>query len=659
GDLNIFFFFGTRPEIIKLAPVIKLFRQQQEAIRVFTVFTGQQPNLMGPFLEYWGITPDLYIPGTMKPGQSLAMLNSRLLGGIDSAIENCEDSRQLWVVQGDTTSAFAASTVAYYRGVSVAHVEAGLRTFDMESPFPEEFNRRSIALLSALHFAPTIYSRANLLRQGVAPERIFVTGNTGIDAVRIANENMKPPVITTVVPSTIAPNSTVDVAQLVSQRKIIVLLTMHRRENKKIMRSFYDVIRSVYCLKCVYIIPVHPNPAASEAAREACAADPRLLCVKPLPYEATQYILNHSRFIMTDSGGLQEESTFYSKPTIVLRESTERPEAVMAGQAIIVTYHSASSDQDGDNIDDEPPVGFDLAELQRTVIQLLEVPGSALFKSMSAKGLPFGDGYASEAVVQTVLNPKTDELLTKPLRMVESSSGEASANHRLAPHCTIDGEYAWTNCVVKDTVTVVLTAFKRNTLAHNLQSIVRQTMKPKHIFVVQNGDYLGSYVKDQVELFRVEQSDLPVDIVHFTENSFFHGRFHVAYFMAKTEYVSIWDDDVQPGDDWLKGCIEQSKEHNDALIGGTCRTIQYLMPKYEQTIPFAARIVEDLGARNDFVGHSWTLKREFLKYFFEMTPFTYRTGEDMQLSFALQRHGIETWVAKTDMKDMNLFDVYP
>lgn len=651
GRMHIIFFFGTRPEIIKLSPIIHRLKAE-ESVRVTSVFTGQQPSLIGPFLDYWKVNPDIHISGTMQTGQSLSMLISKLLSSIDSSIELCDsiDMRQLWVVQGDTSSAYAAGSVAYYRGIPVAHVEAGLRTYDMTSPFPEEFNRRSLALICSLHFAPTIHSQGNLLSQGVDPDRIFVTGNTGIDAVRLVQESIVAPELTTVVDSSFSINGRVNISNLVEQNKRIVLLTMHRRENKDTMPLFYAAIRAVACIKCVYIVPVHPNPASREAATAACRADVRMLCVEPLPYGATQFILRHSRFIMTDSGGLQEEATFYRKPVIVLRERTDRPEAVMAGQAILVEKVELPNDVHSSVIDFE--------SIQKNIVRLLEVPDSALFKSMSAEAMPFGDGNASDIIVRAMIDTKNRPLFSKPLRMRDSSiMGKTATMNRIAPYCSVKGEHLILNCVIKDSVTVILTVYKRDTLGISLEAVLNQSMRPHHVFVVQNGDFLGDSVTSLINDFRRNNQDIPVDLVQFSSNSLFHGRFHIAYVMAKTEYVSIWDDDIKPSSGWLRGCIDQSQAHNDALIGGNAISFEYLMPKFAQTIPFSAVLNRRNGAKNDFVGLSWTLKREHLRYFFELAPFSYATGEDMQLSFALQMHGIESWHAQMENQTMNIRNI--
>lgn len=289
-ERRMLFFFGTRPEVIKLAPVIHIFRERatQSGIRTLTVFTGQHIDLIAPLEQFWDVRIDLHISATMERNQTLAALTEKLTHAINAEIEPCP--RDIWVVQGDTTSAFVAGLVAFYRGIAVIHVEAGLRTYDMEAPFPEEFNRRAISLLASLHFAPTNLSRAHLLREGVPPARAFVTGNTGIDAVRIAEPRATRPSFT--------PRQWAAL-----EGKQLVLVTLHRREKQGTMRSVYEAIQRSVCPGVAFIVPIHPNPAAAEAPKKVCAEDPRFVCVPPQGYGETHWLLKRALMILTDSGG--------------------------------------------------------------------------------------------------------------------------------------------------------------------------------------------------------------------------------------------------------------------------------------------------------------------------------------------------------------------
>jgi len=289
-ERRVLFFFGTRPELIKLAPVIRLFRDKasESGIHPVAIFTGQHMDLIAPLERFWDVKIDLHISAIMERNQPLAALTEKLTHAIATEIEPC--ARDVWVVQGDTTSAFVAALVAFYRRIALIHVEAGLRTHDIEAPFPEEFNRRAASLLASVHFAPTNLSRAHLLREGVPSERIFVTGNTGIDAVRIAEPRATKP--------------SFDAAQWAAlEGKRIVLVTLHRRENQDTMRGVYEAIQRSACPGVAFVVPIHPNPVAAEAPRKVCAEDDRFVCVPPQGYGETHWLLKRAIMILTDSGG--------------------------------------------------------------------------------------------------------------------------------------------------------------------------------------------------------------------------------------------------------------------------------------------------------------------------------------------------------------------
>ena len=549
------------------------------------------------------------------------MLTSNLIAAIERTVPSCRShtSKEVWVVQGDTTSALAAGLVGFNRGVSIAHIEAGLRTFDMRSPFPEEFNRKTLASLSSFHFTPTKGTKQNLLKEGIDPSKIFVTGNTVIDAVRLAEKKINPRELDAVKPFL---RSALDS----SASSMLVLVTMHRRENQEIMGNVFSAISAIKCPSCMYAIPVHPNPAATAAARTICKRDPRFHCIPPLDYASTQWMLNHSRLILTDSGGLQEESTWYGTPTIVLRDTTERPEAVQAGISKLL-------------------VGRNLTILTETLRDLIAQPDSALFRKMSRKLLPFGDGHATERI-EKVLLEQADALTSyAPLKILDrplaSGVGDRDLPHvksslRQLYTCRNEDEAKWSSsCYLNDTVTIGLTVWRRSSLARQLDDAAHQSVQPSQILVVQNENHWDA--KSVIEAWKEQNPGIKIHLVHFSANSGYHGRFHVAYMLSKTEYISIWDDDVIAGPDWVKKNIRQSKLHNDALMGGNGRCILSLPGRNQNT-----SLVEQKPrvGQNDFVGHSWTLKRDHLRYFFAAPPLTYATGEDIQLSFALQLNGI-------------------
>lgn len=319
---------GTRPEAIKLAPVVLAFqRDGRDPVRVCV--TGQHREMVDGLLPLFGVTPDADL-NLMQPGQSLNTLASRATAALDAWYET--EKPELILVQGDTTTAFVAAQTAYYRQIPVAHVEAGLRTGDLYAPWPEEGNRKLIAQLAALHFAPTESARQNLERENIT-RGVHVVGNTGIDALLFAREKIKanPPRIVTL-PEDLQPGA--------SGRRV-VLITGHRREHfGDGMEELCGAIRELAAQfpDTVFVYPVHLNPNVREPVERLLRGDaPRnILLLEPLRYLDFVALMERSALILTDSGGVQEEAPSLGKRVIVFREKTERPEAVAAGTAIVV-----------------------------------------------------------------------------------------------------------------------------------------------------------------------------------------------------------------------------------------------------------------------------------------------------------------------------------
>ncbi len=312
---------GTRPEAIKLAPVIRTLRGQRR-FRVSVLATAQHREMLDDVLDVFQIRPD-YDLDIMRHRQSLTDVTIRAMSGLGRIIDDLQP--RLLVVQGDTTTAFACALVAFYRQVRVAHVEAGLRTFDKFAPFPEEMNRRLISALADFHFAPTPQARTNLLAEGVNRRRIWLTGNTVVDALRYISRQRQ-----CRLPSAL---------RGIRADARIVLVTAHRRENfgpglDGICQALLELARTRQDITIVY--PVHPNPNVQQPVRRLLARQPRILLLPPQSYPSFVALLRRSWLILTDSGGIQEEATVLGKPVLVLRDKTERPEAVAAGVARVV-----------------------------------------------------------------------------------------------------------------------------------------------------------------------------------------------------------------------------------------------------------------------------------------------------------------------------------
>lgn len=364
------FIFGTRPETIKLAPVILLAKEQPDRFEVDVCVTGQHREMLDQMLSMFGIVPNFDL-GLMRPNQTLADISARTIQAVSSYLEK---NRPDWVlVQGDTATVWAASIAAFFLDIPVAHVEAGLRTNDKRQPFPEEVNRRIASQIAELHLAPTEWSQQNLLDEGISPEQVVVTGNTVIDALYwmlAQNKN--------------DPSSDVDSIKGWVEKNIgskeIILVTGHRRESfgplfEGICHAIAEIADKYPDICWVY--PVHLNPNVQEPVYRILGKHSNIHLLEPLSYAPFVWLMNRSRFILTDSGGVQEEAPSLGKPVLVMRNTTERPEGVEAG---VVTL-----------------VGNERKNIVEHCCRLLQTYTQEL-----PKASPYGDGRASERILDAI-----------------------------------------------------------------------------------------------------------------------------------------------------------------------------------------------------------------------------------------------------------------
>lgn len=313
--------YGTRPEAIKVAPVIKAL-DADERFESVAVSTGQHKEMLEQVNTMFGITPahDL---GLMKPGQSLNEIVSRAISGLDAVIE--QENPDVIISQGDTSTAMAAALAGFHRGVKIVHLEAGLRTGDILSPFPEEANRRIIGQVAALHLAPTSGSMENLRKENFRSKDIVVTGNTVIDALLEAASW-----------DTTFADPKLEEAAATDKR--IVLVTTHRRENLHAMKEIGGAVQDLAneYTDHIFVLPLHLNPKVREAVMPMIEELPNVIITDPLPYDQFTKLMNRATLVLTDSGGVQEEAPSLGKPVLVMRENTERPEAVVAGTVKLV-----------------------------------------------------------------------------------------------------------------------------------------------------------------------------------------------------------------------------------------------------------------------------------------------------------------------------------
>jgi UDP-N-acetylglucosamine 2-epimerase (non-hydrolysing) len=370
---KILIVFGTRPEAIKMAPLVKEFQKHTNLFETRVCVTAQHREMLDQVLDLFEITPD-YDLNIMKPGQDLYDITANVLLGMKSVLSEFEPD--VVFVHGDTTTTFAASLAAFYQQIKIAHIEAGLRTGDIYSPWPEEANRQLTTQITAYHFAPTSTSEANLLRENVNPSQIVVTGNTVIDALFLALDKIKsnPTLEREIIAKLTA------LYPFIPERKT-VLVTGHRRENHG--QGFINICEALKTLAqnnpdIDIVYPVHLNPNVQKPVHEILSGITNVFLIEPLQYETFLYLMNQSYFIITDSGGVQEEAPSLGKPVLVMRDTTERPEALTAGTVKLV--------------------GTDTAKIIEQAQLLLDSPQAYL--AMSKAHNPYGDGKACQKIIQ-------------------------------------------------------------------------------------------------------------------------------------------------------------------------------------------------------------------------------------------------------------------
>lgn len=362
--IKVMTIFGTRPEAIKMAPLIKALEKETADFQSIVVVTAQHREMLDQVLTTFDIKPDFDL-NIMKKNQGLSDITSGILLALEDVIKTVRPD--IILVHGDTTTTFAASLAAFYQKVKIGHVEAGLRTGDKMSPYPEEMNRRLTDVLADLYFAPTEGSSTNLLVEGVSPEKIFVTGNTVIDALQY----------------TVKHDYQNDQFILNNDGNKLILLTMHRRENQgqpmiDVFTAIMKIIKERPDVEVVY--PVHLSPVVQELAQTHLGNHPRVHLIDPLDVLDFHNLMNQAELILTDSGGVQEEAPSLGKPVLVLRENTERPEGVTAGTLKLI--------------------GTQSDVVYREVQNLLD--DQVIYQQMAQAANPYGDGSASERILEAI-----------------------------------------------------------------------------------------------------------------------------------------------------------------------------------------------------------------------------------------------------------------
>ena len=368
---RILVLLGTRPEVIKLAPVIMALRERADVVDTIVCSTGQHREMFAQAMEGFGLKADIDL-GLMTPGQTLAGITSQAFAAVDRVIEQTQPS--MLIVQGDTTSAMVGAMCGFYRRIAVGHVEAGLRTGDTCSPFPEEVNRCIVGKVASLHFAPTQRSAGNLLREGAPAASVHITGNTVVDALGWMRARL---------PRDAPAELPRDVVQAIPGHRML-LVTGHRRESFgegiagicKALRQLADTFADTFI-----VYPVHLNPNVQQPVRAILSDHPRIALVPPVAYATLLWLMERATLILSDSGGIQEEAPSFGKPLLILRDTTERPEVVDAGCArLIGTTQEA------------------IIEAASTLLT-----DAAAYREMTAKPNPFGDGQAAQRIADLIV----------------------------------------------------------------------------------------------------------------------------------------------------------------------------------------------------------------------------------------------------------------
>ena len=363
--------FGTRPEAIKMAPLVKELEKRKETKSIVCV-TAQHRQMLDQVLETFDIKPD-YDLNIMKQGQTLADITTRALIGLEDVIK--KEMPDIVLVHGDTTTTFAGALAAFYNQVSIGHVEAGLRTNNKYSPYPEEMNRQMVDRMTDMYFAPTNLSKDNLLKENVSEEKIYITGNTAIDAMK----------------TTVRKDYSNKELDWVKEDERLILVTAHRRENlgdpmRNIFKAIKRIVDEFSDVKVLY--PIHLNPKVREVAHEVFDNTDRVKLIEPLEVFDFHNFINRCYMIMSDSGGVQEEAPSLGKPVLVLRDTTERPEGIDAGTLKLV--------------------GTNEETIYKEAKKLLTDKNE--YESMSKASNPYGDGHASERIVDAIIAKFNDKI---------------------------------------------------------------------------------------------------------------------------------------------------------------------------------------------------------------------------------------------------------
>ncbi|TPX64638.1 UDP-N-acetylglucosamine 2-epimerase (non-hydrolysing) [Spizellomyces sp. 'palustris'] len=650
GGLNksprVMIVMGTRPETIKMFPIIRALNTH--GINPIICVTGQHQEMVEPLLRLFDIKPHVNL-NVMKSGQSLNSLTERIVGRMTKAVTHY---RPDWLlVQGDTTSAFVASVVAFHEKIAVGHVEAGLRTYKRYSPFPEETSRRLIAGLASYHFVPTQHAANNLKAEGIPLENVYITGNTVIDALQwVASLEPSPQVASSLL-------EIEEAAQSHTSHYRLILVTMHRRENLgaplisvcKAIKRIVDTFPDVHI-----VLPVHMNPTVQETVTQLLGDDKRITLLGPLSYEFFAQLLKRATLLLTDSGGVQEEGTAFSKPILVLRNDTERPEGVTAGVAKLI--------------------GTDEDNVFRHVQELLT--DKEAYAAMAIKTFPYGDGTAGSKIVDLVLRGSAQIAANRPTiateKLVEAESAKTTLTNvneitsaasiaprprSFVPAPAMPRQLNLTALLNLPSsypengdgkglngITAVISGYNRvEVIPRLLGSLFNQTVPPLEIWITVFASKSVAAIKQAVDEFANSHKaqQIPIKFLQGDVQLKYFGRFEVGL-QIPTKYAVFFDDDCLPGANVFRNFL-----HVQNIVGGEFRGLYgakgHIVPvqnadNYKETYGLGQVIHPEVITQVDLVGGIWFMEKDWIKLMFRENAVTWETGEDFQITYALSKY---------------------
>ena len=636
--------FGTRPEIIKLIPLINKLNSNK-MFYCITINTGQHKEMLNNILKSFNMDSSIdFNLNIMKNNQSLPQLTSRIILELEKIFSVINPKAV--VVQGDTTSGYAASVCAFYLKIPIFHVEAGLRTNNLFSPYPEEFNRKSIDILSSLHFASTEWAANNLLRENINPNHIFVTGNTVVDSLFFTLNNTSPSQYLLKLI-----NNSKNLCSLGSNCKII-LLTFHRRENynsvTNVLSAIFQLLKNN--LDIVIIFPFHLNPNIKLSIKKVIPEKVynniinqntikdnqylylnRFLLIPPLDYFDLIHLQSKCYFIMTDSGGIQEEGVSIGKPILILRNTTERPEAIISGSAKLV----------GTSLDDIYNFAFKL------------IHDRELYNNMSQSHDIFGKGNASIIIYEIIENyfNSPELLISQDIRKILSKFNYNSILNKYDLLVTL-------NKISKAKheefdVIIVLTVWKRNNLEKQLIQIKRQSIvknKKINIIVFQNSNHINIVETiDKWNKNKLLPQNVNLTFIQSPIETGYYGRFLIPLTSQVKNNASfiICDDDVIWGDRYFENMLRVVEEGSLATRCGRIITRSFHSRKMAFDSYKKQHICYDEDIEYDYGGHIWAGKIDWLRKAWLHIPISLENSEDFWISSVLKSyHNISTKVPK-------------